>query len=130
VTLFVDTSGIIALLDRDDPNHDGVRAAFALGRDEPLATHAYVVVETLAVVRRRFGPAAAATVLDEILPAIEVTPVDADLHAAALDAYRAAVESGVSMVDRTSFAFMRRAGLARAIAIDADFRTAGFTTLP
>lgn len=130
MTLFVDTSGIVALLDRDDPAHEGVRAAFALGRDEPLATHAYVVIETLAVVRRRFGPAVTATVLDDVLPAIDVTPVDADLHTAALDAYRASVDSGVSLVDRTSFAFMRRAGIEQAIAIDADFRTAGFATLP
>jgi predicted nucleic acid-binding protein len=130
VTLFVDTSAIVALLDRDDPAHEGVRAAFELGRAEPLATHAYVVIETLAVVRRRFGPSVAATVLDDVLPAIDVTPVDADLHATALNAYRASIDSGVSLVDRTSFAFMRRAGIEQAIAIDADFRTAGFATLP
>lgn len=130
MTVFVDTSGIVALLDRDDPSHEGVVAAFALGHDEPLVTHAYVVVETLVVIRRRFGPAAAATVLDEILPAIDVTPVDAALHAAALEAHRAAVESSVSLVDRASFAFMRRGGIERAIALDADFRTAGFATIP
>ena len=49
MTLFVDTSGIIALVDRDDPAHAAVMEAFALGRGEPLVTHAYVVVETLAV---------------------------------------------------------------------------------
>jgi predicted nucleic acid-binding protein len=69
-------------------------------------------------------------VLDDVLPAIDVTPVDADLHSTALNAYRASIDSGVSLVDRTSFAFMRRAGIEQAIAIDADFRTAGFVTLP
>jgi len=33
-------------------------------------------------------------------------------------------------LDRTSFAFMRRDEIERAIALDADFRTAGFETLP
>ena len=35
----------------------------------------------------------------------------------------------MSLVDRTSFAFMRREAIERAIALDADFRTAGFETL-
>lgn len=130
MTLFVDTSGILALIDRDDRSHLGTTEAFALGRSQPLVTHAYVVVETLAVARRRFGARVAADIIDRVLPAIEVTPVDSELHAAALTAFRESIDSSVSLVDRTSFAFMRRGGIARAIALDADFRTAGFETLP
>jgi uncharacterized protein len=130
VTLFVDTSGILALIDRDDPAHPGVEEAFAMGRREPLLTHAYVVVETLAVARRRFGPAVAADIIDRVLPALDVVPVDAELHDAAVGAFRESIGASVSLVDRTSFAFMRRAGIERAIAVDVDFRTAGFGTLP
>ena len=130
MTLFVDSSGILALIDRDDAAHAGVVEAFTLGRSERLSTHAYVIVETLAVARRRYGPAVAADLIDRVIPALEVTPVDAELHASALTAFRETVESSVSLVDRTSFAFMRRAGIERAIALDADFRTAGFETLP
>lgn len=130
MTLFVDSSGILALVDRDDPAHAGVVEAFALGRAEAVATHAYVIVETLAVARRRYGPEVTADLIDRIIPALDVAPVDADLHAAAVAAFRDTVESSVSLVDRTSFAFMRREGLTRAIALDAGFRTAGFETLP
>ncbi len=130
MTLFVDTSGILALVDRDDPLHAEVVETFALGHAEPLTTHAYVVVETLAVARRRFGTGVTADIIDRILPALEIAPVDADLHAVAMTAFREAIGSSVSLVDRTSFAFMRREGLDRAVAIDADFRTAGFVTLP
>jgi uncharacterized protein len=130
VTLFVDTSGILALIDRDDPAHRGAVEAFTMGGSEPLVTHAYVVVETLAVARRRFGASVAADIIDRVLPALEVTPVDAELHGAAIAAFRETVGSSVSLVDRTSFAFMRRAGIERAIAVDIDFRTAGFRTLP
>ncbi len=130
MTLFVDTSAIIALLDRDDPAHKAVRDAFAQASTEALVTHAYVVVETLAVVRRRFGPVAAAEVIDRILPALDIVPVDAELHAAAMGAFRDGIETSVSLVDRTSFALMRRAGITRAIALDADFRAAGFQTSP
>lgn len=130
MTLFVDSSGILALADRDDPAHAGVVEAFALGRSEVLSTHAYVVVETLAVTRRRYGPEVAANLIDRVFPALAVAPVDAELHRSALSAFRDAVESSVSLVDRTSFAFMRREGIERAIALDVDFRTAGFATLP
>ena len=128
--LFVDTSGILALIDRDDPSHAGVVAAFSRGRDLPLTTHAYVVIETLAVARRRFGPQVAADIIDRVIPALEVAAVDADLHAIAVNDFRAAVETSVSVVDRVSFAFMRREGIGSAIALDADFRTAGFDTIP
>ena len=130
MSLFVDSSGFLALLDRDDPAHAGVRAAFDAGRTETLRTHAYVVVETLAVARRRFGAGAAARLVDDVFPAVEVVAVDAGLHGEALRDSRRVVESSVSLVDRTSFAFMRREGIEQAIALDADFRTAGFTTRP
>ena len=130
MTLFVDTSGIIALVDRDDAAHAGVVRAFSMGRDEPLVTHAYVVVETLAVVRRRFGAAVAADLVGRVLPALLVHEVDPELHASALVAFRETIESSVSLVDRTSFAFMRREGIGRAIALDVDFRTAGFEMVP
>ena len=130
MSLFVDSSGFLALLDRDDPAHAGVRAAFEAGRTEALRTHAYVVVETLAVARHRFGAAAAARLVDDVFPAVEVVAVDVGLHDEAVRDFRRAVESSVSLVDRTSFAFMRREGIEEAIALDADFRTAGFTTRP
>lgn len=130
MTRFVDTSGIVALVDRDDPSHPGVVEAFERSRAERLVTHAYVVVETLAVARRRFGPEVTALLIDRVLPALDVVPVDADLHAVSMAAFRDSVESSVSLVDRTSFAFMRREGIEEAIALDIDFRTAGFTTLP
>ena len=130
MSIFVDTSAILALVDRDDPAHAGVVAAFALGRAEPLVTHAYVIIETLAVARRRFGPGVTAAIMDRVVPALEVATVDASLHAVAMRDFRAAIESSVSLVDRVSFAFMRREGLARAIALDNDFRTAGFEAVP
>ena len=130
MSLFVDSSGFLALLDRDDSAHAGVLAAFGAGRAEALRTHAYVVVETLAVARRRFGAAAAARLIDDVFPAVDVVAVDAGLHEEAVRDFRRAIESAVSLVDRTSFAFMRREGIDEAIALDADFRTAGFITRP
>jgi hypothetical protein len=88
------------------------------------------VVETLAVARRRSGAFVAAAIIDRVLPALVVAAVDADLHDAAIAACRETVGPSVSPVDRTSFAFTRRAGIERAIGVDVDFRTSGSGTLP
>jgi predicted nucleic acid-binding protein len=65
-----------------------------------------------------------------VIPGLDIAPVDADLHATAVTAFRESIDSSVSLVDRTSFAFMRREGIDQAIALDRDFGTAGFATLP
>jgi hypothetical protein len=82
--------------------------------------------DTLALVSRRLGRAAVARLLDGLLAVVSVEPVDAGVHAAALADYRASDSLAVSFVDRTSFAFMRAAGIGDAFAFDEDFRTAGF----
>jgi predicted nucleic acid-binding protein len=72
------------------------------------------------------GCLGAARLIDEVLPAIEVIDVDASLRYRALAAFRAATGSAVSLVDRTSFEFMRQRGIRRAWAMDTDFATEGF----
>ena len=126
MSVFVDTSAIYALLDADDARHeDAARAADRLLGEE-LVTHGYVVVELVSLVRRRLGAAAAVRLIDDVLPAMDVVDVDAGLRLRAISAFRAAAGSGVSLVDRTSFEFMRERGIRRAWAFDADFGREGF----
>ena len=124
--VFVDTSAVYALLDAGDSNHERALGTTARLLGEELVTHSYVVVELVSLVRRRLGADAAARLIDEVLPAIEVIDVDASLRSRALAAFRAATGSAVSLVDRTSFEFMRQRGIRRAWAMDADFATEGF----
>jgi predicted nucleic acid-binding protein len=126
VIVFVDTSAAYALLDAGDSNHERALRATARLLGEELVTHSYVVVELVSLVRRRLGADAAARLIDEVLPAIEVTDVDASLRSRALVAFRATTGSAVSLVDRTSFEFMRQRGISRAWAMDSDFATEGF----
>jgi predicted nucleic acid-binding protein len=124
VSVFVDTSAVYALLDGGDSNHArALRATEGLLGQE-LVTHSYVVVELVSLVRRRLGPMPRATI-DDILPALQIADVDAQLSRA-LAAFRAAAASHVSLVDRTSFEFMRQRGIRRVWAMDADFATEGF----
>jgi predicted nucleic acid-binding protein len=126
VSVFVDTSAVYALLDGGDSNHERALRATERLLGEELVTHSYVVVELVSLVRRRLGADAAARLIDEVLPAIEVTDVDASLRSRAIAAFRAATASDVSLVDRTSFEFMRQRGIRRAWAMDSDFTTGGF----
>jgi predicted nucleic acid-binding protein len=84
-----------------------------------------VLVETTALVQRRFGLATVGTLRDAFMPAITVTWVDADLHRAALEATLGGSRD-VSLVDHTSFELMRRRNISRAFAFDDHFAREGF----
>jgi predicted nucleic acid-binding protein len=55
--VFVDTSAILAFLSPTDAHHQSARAVFEhlRERDAPLFTTSYVLVETYALLDRRFG---------------------------------------------------------------------------
>lgn len=128
MNVFVDTSALYALLDEDDEQHDRAKVAFNTLRDrrELLVTHAYVVVETLALVQARLGRSIVARLVEGILPVVESRPVSADLHYRALAAYLAD-EGDRSFVDWTSFTFARDEGIDAAFAFDADFERQRFS---
>lgn len=128
--VFVDSSALLALLDGDDPRQNSVKAAFADHREAELVTHGYVVAESLAVARRRLGIEATVSLLDDVLPPIEILPVDAELHAAAQRLYRASLPSPTSFVDQVSLELMARDGITAALALDPDLAQSGVTVLP
>lgn len=129
--VFVDTSALYALLDRDDDHHPEARAIWEhmLAAKQLLLTHSYVLVETLALVHRRLGPLAVRAVHHDVVPLLEVVWVDEHLHQRAAEAFVASSTRSGSLVDRVSFAVMRRHGLRQVFAFDDDFRDEGFELL-
>lgn len=131
MSVFVDTSALYAILDRDDDNHaDAGNAYAALLERARLLTHSYVVVEASALVQRRLGMDAVRALVDDVLPALELVFVDEALHTAATAALLASGARDISLVDWTSFELMRRLGLTEAFAFDDDFTRAGFVLVP
>ena len=129
--IFVDTSALLALLDRDDEFH--ARAATvirSLGANDALLTHEYVLVETTSLAQRRLGLQAVRSLVDDLLPLLEIAWVDEPLHAEAREAMLAAGRRTVSLVDWVSFLIMRRHGVRRAFTFDQDFALEGFEVLP
>ena len=130
MSIFVDTSALYALLDRSDQNHAAAVAALPTLADEELITHSYVLVETVALTHRRLGADAVRSLTQTLTPGLAVVWIDEAAHAAGLAALLAALPTGVSLVDMISFQVMRERQIKRAFAFDADFRSAGFVTIP
>ncbi|MEP7360946.1 MAG: PIN domain-containing protein [Chloroflexota bacterium] len=126
MTAFVDTSALYALLDDHDLHHGEASDALRRLVGTELVTHEFVVIETASLIGRRLPWAATERLLEGILPVIDVSPVDSDLYDAAVSAYRQSSSARISLVDRTSFAFMTSLGIRRAFAYDKDFEQAGF----
>ena len=124
--VYVDTSALIAHLDATDHRHLEATATLDwLSTAADLVTSNYVEVEALAVCERRLGRAAAAALLDELFPVLDVVWVSPEIHALAVAAYRSG-RGRASLVDEVSFALMRSGGISEAFAYDDDFDRAGF----
>ncbi len=128
VAAIVDTSAIFALLDADDAHHEAAVEAWDRAAAIDLVVHAYVVTESLALIRSRLGWPAAVEFVDHLLPAIRTEMVTHDVHDDALRTYRS-VGGGTSFVDRVTIAFARAHGIERALAFDADLQAAGLEPL-
>lgn len=124
MSVVVDTTALFALLDRRDAHHAEAAAFWTDPDDEDLVTHAYVVVESVALVRSRLGADAANALLDDLLPALRVEMVDRPLHEASVADVRR-IGGGTSLVDRVTIAFAARHGIERAFAYDADLAVEG-----
>lgn len=132
--IFVDTSALYALLDRDDLAHERARTVWTdwlSGRHPPrLVIGNYILVESCALVQARLGMEALRVLIDDLLPVIVlewVTPAD---HQAAMQALLTDERRRLSLADCVSFQLMRRIGINRAFTFDAHFADMGFEALP
>jgi predicted nucleic acid-binding protein len=124
VTVLIDTSALFALLDADDARHEDAVRLWALALDVDLVAHAYIVVESVALVRSRLGWAGVRALVDDVLPGIRTESVDRSLHEQALADYRSLAGS-TSFVDRVSLAFARASSITTCFAFDPDLEAAG-----
>jgi predicted nucleic acid-binding protein len=120
MSLFVDTSIWYAAADKSDLSNS--RAKAVLGAGEPLVTTDHVLVETWTLIRNRLGTRAAERFLEGLRSGIArieyAGAADLDMALEIGKAYR---DQDFSIVDRTSFAVMRRLGITRAASLDDDF---------
>jgi predicted nucleic acid-binding protein len=131
VSVFVDTSFFIALLDEDD---EKATAAARIWRQAaaarlPVFTTNYVVVEACAVLQRRLGVAAVRRLVRHVLIPVDLEWVTRDDHEHAAEALLVADRRRLSLVDCTSFEVMRRLEVRECLAFDQHFAEQGFAVV-
>lgn len=130
--IFLDTSALYAVLDRDDANHARAKDRWAglLEPDNTLVTSNYVLVESFALIQNRLGVGALRSFQEDILPLIGVEWIDAAAHRAGVSALLAAGRRKLSLVDCVSFEAMRSLGIRTAFTFDPHFSEQGFVSIP
>ena len=132
MSIFIDTSGFIAVLDKDDASHAEAARTWMdiLTSEEDLLTTNYVLVETCALVQNRLGLAAIKVFQGDIVPALRIEWIDQAVHQAAMGIMLSAVRKKLSLVDCVSFETMRLLGVTTAFTLDKHFKEQGFMCLP
>lgn len=126
--VFVDTSGVLALLIPGDKAHKRALRAFRQLAEERagLATTSYTLVEIYALLGRRFGMDEVSRFRDAYEPLLDVVWIDQRLHTSGLETMLNSGRRRLSLVDATSFVVMEQEQIDRAFAIDKHFAAAGF----
>ncbi len=132
MTVFVDTSALYAVIDRDDEHHSAAKDVWVALLREPatLLTTNYVLVETTALLQRCFGVPAARRFHEDVVPVFQVDWVTAEGHRAGMEAMLAANRKRLTLVDCVSFQTMRRLGVRAVFCFDEHFVEQGFQTRP
>lgn len=131
--VFVDTSGLYALIDKQDANHvlarDTVTKRLHTGRR--LIVTDYVVDEAVTLARSRGGTHVALRVLDliEQSKGIRIEWIGPERFAATKMFLRKHSDHAYSFTDCSSFVLMRELALKQALTSDGNFREAGFEAL-
>lgn len=131
-SLFVDSSGWIALRSQRDQHHVEADRLFrdALARRIPLLTTSLVIAETHRLTLFRAGvlPARRFLELIDASPSVRIHFPTADDHTAAREWLARLGSRPVTYTDAVSFAVMQAAGCGHALTFDDDFAVAGFTS--
>jgi predicted nucleic acid-binding protein len=131
--VFVDTSGLYALVDKKDSQHNAARTAVEslLRKGRRLVVTDYVVAETVNLANARSGTRVAGRVLDLIdqSAGIRIEWVGQLRFEATKAFFRKYADHHYSFTDCTSFVVMRELRLPQALTTDGHFPEAGFEAL-
>lgn len=127
----MDTSFFFAASVSTDFEHDAAQRLLSSLERPDLVTTNQVRGETWTLLRRRSGHHRAVQFLDLLARSrsIQVRDISSEAEGEALIWLRQHDERGYSVVDATSFAFMRQNRITEALAFGGDFTAAGFVEL-
>ena len=132
MNVYVDTSAFLAVLDGSEKKHAAARQFWEriINGGDVLLCHNYILVETSALILRRFGMDAVRVFEQDIIPILHIIWVTREVHFAAVSAHIMADRRTLSLVDCVSFEVMRRTGIRKAFAFERHFRDYGYEINP
>jgi predicted nucleic acid-binding protein len=128
--MLLDTSGLLCLLHRDEPQH--LEASRLYAAAPYCLTQNYVLAEFVALAQARGIPRRKALdFLRDLVtaPRVEIIWIDEALHLRALDLLEKRLDKSYSLCDAVSFLLMRERHVAEALTTDKHFTQEGFTRL-
>lgn len=132
MSVFIDTSAFLAILNPDDKNHQEAKKKWEelLFQSERLVCSNYVLVETMVLIQNRFGMKVVRAFQEDIVPILAIKWVDESIHQSGVTGVLIAYRRELSLVDCVSFDIMRRLGIKRAFVFDRHFEEQGFECIP
>lgn len=126
--VFVDTSAILAVLIKEDENHQLAQTVWKqlITNRTKLVTTSYVLLETIALLQRRFGLPIVHIFQKRIRPMLNIEWVEGQLHEAGIQSVLTLNRRQVSLVDCTSFIVCRNLQIEMVFAYDNHFLEQGF----
>jgi uncharacterized protein len=127
--IFVDTSALYAVLDRDEARHGEASQKWnqLLSSRAQLITHNYVLLEVAALAQHRLGLGAVQALEEALVPVLRIHWIAEQAHRIAMQMMLAAGRRKLSVVDCASFYLMRELGIREAFAFDRHFLEQGFS---
>lgn len=131
--IFADTSGLHALIDKNDASHAAARGVVDkyLRSGRRLVVTDYVIDESVTLAKARGGARLAERVLDlvEQSQGIRIEWIGPERFAATRTFFRRHADHAYSFTDCSSFVVMRELGLTQALTTDRHFLEAGMEVL-
>ncbi len=131
MSVFVDTSGLYALLVGSEDGHASMVRAFrgVVEQQRALRTTSYVLIETVALLQHRVGLEAVRDLDDHVFPLLSVEWVSDELHRRGMRRLSRENRRRLSLVDCVSLEFMRQRAIDDVLGLDRHFEEAGFALL-
>jgi predicted nucleic acid-binding protein len=131
--VFLDTSFVIALENKDDPHHARAKALDdeLIRQNAVLNFHWGILIEIADGFARFARRARGLELLGRLTTetGYDLNPITEPLLQAALDLYRARIDKEWTLTDCISFTLMKQQGITDSLTADTHFRQAGFTAL-
>jgi predicted nucleic acid-binding protein len=131
--IFIDTSGLYALVNRKDSHHAAARTVVErlIRTGRRFVASDYIVAESVNLANARGGAPVAVRVLDliEQSTAIRLEWIAATRFDATKTFFRKHADHAYSFTDCTSFVLMRELKISQALTTDRHFSEAGFDVL-